>query len=80
MAEPERVSAVDVIDRVLPILAVRATLGGTFTRADDSPGSAKTVVLSFGFWNRKFGGHRSVIGKTITLERELREVIGVLPR
>jgi len=80
MAEPERVSALGVTDGVLPILGLRATLGRTFTRADDSPGSAKTVMLSFGFWQRKFGGDRSVIGKTITGDGELRQVIGVLPR
>jgi len=80
MAGPERVSALDVTDAVLPILGVRATLGRTFTRADDSPGGAKTVMLSFGFWQRKFGGDRSAIGKTITVDGELRQVIGVLPR
>src|SRR5258708_12268217 len=80
MGEPERVSALVVSDGVLPILGLRATLGRTFTRADDSPGSAKTVMLSFGFWQRKFGGDRSVIGKTITVDGELRQVIGVLPR
>ena len=80
MAEPERVSALDVTDGVVPILGVRATLGRMFTRADDSPGGAKTVMLSFSFWQRKFGGDRSVIGKTITVEGELRQVIGVLPR
>src|SRR5437764_2813899 len=80
LAEPERVSALDVTDGVLPILGVRAILGRTFTRADDSPGTAKTVMLSFSFWQRKFGGDRSVIGKTITVEGESRQVIGVLPR
>src|SRR5437879_9891776 len=80
MAEPERVSALYVTDGLLSILGVRATLGRTFTRADDSPGGAKTVMLSLGFWQRKFGGDRSVIGKTITIEGELRQVSGVLPR
>jgi predicted permease len=80
MAEPERVSALDVTDGVLPILGVRATLGRMFSRADDSPGSAKTVMLSFSFWQREFGGDRLVIGKTITVDGELRQVIGVLPR
>src|SRR5258706_6719119 len=80
MADPEGVSALDVTDGLLPISGLRATLGGTFRRADDSPGSAKTVMLSFGFWQRKFGGDPSVIGKTITVDGELRQVIGVLPR
>src|SRR5580704_9088160 len=80
MAGPERVSALDVTDGVLPILGVSVTLGRTFTPADDSPRSAKTVMLSFGFWQRKFGGDHSVIGKTITVDGELRQVVGVLPR
>jgi len=80
MAEPERVSALDVTDGILPILGVRAILGRTFQRADDSPGSPKTVMLSFSFWQQKFGGDRSVIGKTITADGELRQVIGVLPQ
>jgi hypothetical protein len=79
MAGPERVSALDATDGVLPILGVSVTLGRTFTPADDSPRSAKTVMLSFGFWQRKFGGDRSVIGKTITVDGELRQVVGVLP-
>src|SRR6266704_1664494 len=78
MAGPERVSALDVTDGVLSILGVRAALGRTFTRADDSPGSAKTVMLSFGFWQRNFGGELSVLGKTITVDGELQEVVGVM--
>ena len=69
-----------VTDGVLPILGYHPLLGRSFTRADDSPGSADTVMLTYGYWRRKFGGDRAVIGKTITVDGELRQIIGVLPQ
>jgi predicted permease len=80
LAEPEHVSGVDVTDGLLPTLGVSPLLGRSFTRADDSPGSAETVMLTYGYWRRKFGGERSVIGKTITVDGTLRQIIGVLPQ
>ena len=80
LAEPEHVSGLEVTDGVLPILGVSPMLGRLFTRADDSPGSAETVMLTYGYWQRKFGGDRSVIGKTITVDGTLRQIIGVLPQ
>src|SRR3989441_1027733 len=80
LAEPEHASGLQVTDGVLPILGVTPILGRSFTRADDSPGSAETVMLTYGYWRRKFGGDRSVIGKTITVDGTLRQIIGVLPR
>ena len=80
LGEPEHVSGLAVTDGVLPILGVSPMLGRLFTRADDSPGSADTVILTYGYWRRKFGGDRSVIGKTITADGKLRQIIGVLPQ
>ncbi len=80
VAQPEHVAGLDVTDGVLPILGVTPMLGRSFTRADDSPNSAKTVMLTYGYWRRKFGGDRSVIGKTLTVDGELRQIIGVLPQ
>jgi putative ABC transport system permease protein len=80
LGEPEHVSGLGVTDGILPILGVSPMLGRLFTRADDSPGSADTVVLTYGYWRRKFGGDRSVIGKTITADGKLRQIIGVLPQ
>lgn len=80
LAEPEHVGGLDVTDRVLPILGVTPLLGRSFTRADDSPGSAETVMLTYGYWLRKFGGDRSVIGRVITVDGTLRQIIGVLPQ
>lgn len=78
--EPEHVAGLHVSDGMLPVLGVTPILGRLFTRADDTPGSAATVVLSYGYWRRKFGGDRAVIGRTITVDGELRQIIGVLPQ
>jgi hypothetical protein len=80
LAQPEHASGLQVTDGVLPILGATPILGRLFTRADDSPGGAETVMLSYGYWIRKFGGDRSVIGKTITVDGTLRQIIGVLPK
>jgi predicted permease len=78
--EPEHVPGLDVTDGTLPILGVTPTLGRLFTRRDDSPGAPQTVLLSYGYWQRKFGGATSVIGRSITVDGKPREVIGVLPK
>jgi predicted permease len=80
LAEPEQVRALDVTDGVLPILGIPPMLGRWFTREDDSPGSPDTVMLTYGYWQRKFGGDPSVVGKTITVNGKLHQIIGIMPR
>jgi putative ABC transport system permease protein len=79
LAEPEQVDGLDVTDGTLTILGVQPILGRRFTRKDDSPGSPATVMLSYGYWQRRFGGSRSSIGRRIVVDGRAREVIGVLP-
>jgi predicted permease len=79
-AEPERVHALHVTDGVLSVLAVHAMLGRIFTRADDSAGAPPTAVLTYSYWQRKFSGDRSAIGRTLVADGVAREIIGVLPR
>ena len=78
--EPEHVLGLDVTDGTLPLLGVKPALGRLFTRQDDSPASPKTVLVSYGYWQKKFGGSSSVIGKTLTMDGDARQIIGVLPR
>ena len=78
--EPEHVPGLDVTDGTLPILGVVPALGRLFTRQDDSPGAAQTVLLSYGYWQTKFGGAASVIGRSITVDGKPRTIIGVLPK
>ena len=77
---PEQLDAADVTDGVLPILGIAPMLGRTFTRADGAPGAPPTVILSSGYWHRHYGGDRSVIGRSITIDGKLRQVIGVMPQ
>jgi predicted permease len=77
---PEHLATEDVTDGVLPALGIPPLLGRWFTRADDQPSSADTVVLTYGYWRSKFGGDRSVIGKTLDVDGKPREIIGVLPQ
>jgi predicted permease len=78
--QPEHVLGLDVTDGTLPILGVKPVVGRLFTRRDDSPGTPQTVVLSYGYWRKKFGGSESVIGRPIMVDGKAREIIGVLPK
>ena len=79
-AQPEHVPGVDVTDGVLPILGVKPQLGRLFTRQDDQPNAAKTVILMYGYWQRHFGGEKNVVGRSIMLDGSSRQIIGVLPQ
>lgn len=80
LAEPERVEALRVTDSLLPILRVQPMLGRAFSAADDSPGSPQTVILSYAYWQRKFGGDRRVVGRKLIVDGRPRDLIGVLPQ
>jgi len=80
LAEPERVQALFVTYGTLQALGVQPTLGRWFSQADDTPGSAETVMLTHGYWQRRFGGDASVIGRTLTVDSRPRTVIGVMPQ
>ena len=80
VAEPERVQALLVTDGTLPILGIPPMLGRWFTREDDSPSSPDTVMLTYGYWRRKFGADSRVIGRSIKVDGKPREIVGVLPQ
>src|SRR5713226_5312446 len=80
VAEPEQVSALRVTDGTLPLLGIPPLLGRTFTKQDDSPGAPETVMLTYGYWRRKFGGDASVVGRNIIVDGKSRQIIGVLPQ
>jgi predicted permease len=80
LANPEQVPALLVTQGTLNALGVQPVLGRWFTAKDDSPGSPATVVLSYGYWQRKFGGEASVIGRQIRLDGTPKEIIGVMPQ
>jgi predicted permease len=80
MGDPEQLVTITATQGVLPALGVSAHIGRWFSNEDDSPGTPETVILSYGFWQRKFGGNRDVLGRTVIIDFIPRQVIGVMPR
>ncbi len=80
LGEPEQVPALVVTYGTLPAVGVPPTLGRWFSASDDSAGTPETVILSYGYWQRRFAGSPSVIGTRVTIDSRLREVIGVMPQ
>jgi predicted permease len=79
-AEAEQVRTVEVTDGVLQTLGVSPILGRTLSPTDQQPVSAATVMLSYGYWRRNFGADRSILGRKINVDGNLREIVGVMPR
>ncbi|MEO8659542.1 MAG: ABC transporter permease [Bryobacteraceae bacterium] len=61
-------------------LGVTAMLGRGFTDSDDMPAAPRTVVLTFGTWQSRFGGRPDILGQSLILDNLPYSVIGVLPR
>ncbi|HTC89607.1 MAG TPA: ABC transporter permease, partial [Bryobacteraceae bacterium] len=80
LADPEQVRTVAVSDGVLEALDVPPAVGRWLSAADQIPRSRETVMLSYGYWQRRFGGDRSVVGRTITVDSRPRQIVGVMPR
>ena len=77
---PEQVQSLNVTYGTLPALGVQPALGRWFNASDDRADAPETVVLSYGYWQRKFGGDRSAIGKRILRAGRSTEIIGVMPQ
>jgi predicted permease len=77
--EPERVIALRVTADILPVLGVEPLLGRYFTPVDDEPRRRPTAVLMYGYWQRRFGGNRSVVGQPVTVDGAPHDIIGVMP-
>jgi predicted permease len=80
LGEPEHAPGLLVTDGLLPILGATPLLGRSFMQADDQQGSPDTVMLTYGYWQRKFGGDPFVVGKAITVDGTPHQVLGVLRR
>jgi putative ABC transport system permease protein len=77
--EAERVGGVNVTAGFFPTLGVQPALGRMFRPEEDTPNAETVVILSDGFWRRRFGADPSIVGKSILLNAEPVTVIGVLP-
>src|SRR5204863_1186970 len=77
--EPLRVTAQCVSSAFFPMLGAEAVLGRIFLPEEEKTGQRKLVVLSHGFWQRRFGGDPSVLDRTLTLDGSPFIVVGVMP-
>jgi predicted permease len=77
--EPEQVPGEYVSASLFPVLGVRPLLGRTFLPEEDRQGAACTVILSYQFWQRRFGGDTNILSRALTLNGASCTVVGVLP-
>ncbi|HKG48693.1 MAG TPA: ABC transporter permease [Pyrinomonadaceae bacterium] len=78
-AEPERVRGAYVSATLFSMLEAQPAAGRVFTSDEQQPGRDRVVVLSDGYWRRRFAGDRGVINLSVTLDNESYTVIGVMP-
>jgi len=76
---PERVSSVPVSCNFFSVLGVEPDLGRQFTAEECKWHGPKAVLLSHGFWERRFASDRSIVGRPLTIDNEPVTVAGVLP-
>ena len=78
--DPEQVATVTMTHGVLRALRVRPYLGRWFSTADEMQGAQKTVIVSYKYWQRRFGGDGRVLGRLVLIDFIPHQVIGVMPR
>ena len=76
---PEQVIGRAVTPAFFDVLGVKPLVGRTFTDAEDRS-NAQVVLISYGLWQRRYGGDRTVVGKAMLMNGNRYQVIGVLPR
>ncbi len=77
--EPQQLAGARVSANLLPALAVNPVLGRGFRPEEEVKGSERVALISYGLWQRRFGGDPKVLGQMLTLNAQTFTVIGVLP-
>ncbi|HWG21881.1 MAG TPA: ABC transporter permease [Terracidiphilus sp.] len=76
----EPVPAARISDGFFRTLGVKMLLGRDFLPGEDQPGRAKIAILPWSTWQKRFGGHRDVVGQSVSLDGAAYTIVGVLPR
>ena len=77
---PEQLHGIHVSEAYFRLFGAPVVLGRTFTPQEDSPHGGKVVVLSYGLWQRRFGGNPAIVGKSLLLGNEPYTILGVIGR
>ncbi len=78
--EPEQIPGAFVSYDLLPMLGYQPVIGRHFLAEENKPGAANVVILGYKLWQRRFGGDRAIVGRSITLDHTNQfTVIGVMP-
>ncbi len=77
--DPERLEGRRVSASMFPLLGVEPQIGRVFTATEDQPGAHRVVLLSYAFWQRRFGGDPGIVGRALTLNGESYVIVGVMP-
>jgi putative ABC transport system permease protein len=77
--EPERLQGRLVSAEFFSLLGVKPLLGRDFLAEEDRPGATPAVILSYGFWQRRFGDDPGILGKQLTLNNQSYTVVGITP-
>jgi predicted permease len=80
LAEPEQVRTVGVSDGVLQAFSIPPAAGRWLLHADQAPRGPERAMLSYSYWQRRFGGSPTVVGRNIMLDSRPREIVGVMPK
>jgi putative ABC transport system permease protein len=78
--EAERVEGASVTANLFPLLGVSPMLGRGFLREEERDGNDRVILLGYGIWQRRFGGARDIVGRSITIDSKPYSVIGVMPK
>ena len=78
--QPQEVRVARISDGVLQALGVPPAIGRWLLPEDQIPHGPKRVMLSYGYWQEHFGGDRSVVGRTLEVDAQPREIVGVMPK
>lgn len=76
---PEMITGLKVSSNMMPLLGAAPLLGRSFTTEEEKPGASKVLLLSYALWQRRFGGDRTILGRTLTLDGAAFTVIGIMP-
>lgn len=80
VAQPHEVHTASITDGVLQTLSVPPLVGRWLLPAEQNPHGQKAVMLSYGYWQRRFGGDPSVIGRSMEVDSQPRQIVGVMPQ